>query len=51
MTSLDKSNANLSASGLTVDVLMRIWALSDLDGDDRLNLKEYIICCALVARR
>ena len=49
VATLDKSSAGLSASGLPVDALMKIWTLSDLDGDDRLNLNEYCICCALIA--
>ena len=48
--SIDKASAGLSLSGLPVDTLLKIWALADLDGDDRLNMTEYLICCALIAR-
>ena len=49
VTVLGKASAGLSLSGLPVDTLMAIWALSDLDGDDHLNLTEYLICCLLIA--
>ena len=49
VSSLDKASAGLSKSGLPVDVLLRIWALVDLDGDDRLCLSEYLMCCSLIA--
>ena len=29
---------------------MHIWRLADEDGDDRLSLKEYLVCCFLVTR-
>ena len=47
---LGKANAGLHQAGLPVDTLMAIWALADLDGDDLLNLPEYMICCFLIAR-
>ena len=47
---LEKSAAGLSLSGLPVDTLMKIWMLSDLDGNDRLCLTEYLICCFLIAK-
>ena len=50
VSTLDKGNAGLNRSGLPVDTLMKIWALSDLDGDDELNFGEYLICCFLIAR-
>lgn len=49
VSTLDKTSAGLAASGLPVDALMKIWTLSDLDGDDCLNLNEYMTCCALIA--
>jgi uncharacterized membrane protein YgcG len=48
VASLDKASAGLSKSGLPVDTLLKIWALVDLDGDDRLILPEYLMCCALI---
>ena len=39
---LDKSQAGavLSMSGLPTEVLLAIWSLADVDGDDRLDLRE-----------
>ena len=39
---LDKSQAGavLSMSGLPTEVLLTIWSLADVDGDDRLDLIE-----------
>ena len=37
-------------SGLPTEVLLQIWALADLDGDDRLDLRGYLLCCWLVRR-
>ena len=48
--SLDKASAGLNRAGLPVDVLLQIWALADLDGDDRLSLAEYLICAFLISR-
>ena len=45
---LDKANAGLHQSGLAVDTLLKIWALVDVDKDDRLSLPEYLMCCALI---
>ena len=45
-----EAGAVLSMSGLPVPTLLQIWALADLDGDDRLDLKEYLLCCWLVQR-
>ena len=49
--SLAKEQAGLVKSGLDVETLMHIWSLSDTDKDDRLNLKEYLICCSCDALR
>ena len=49
VSELEKSAAGLSLSGLAVDTLMSIWRLSDMDGNDRLSLSEYLICCSLIA--
>ena len=40
----------LNLSGLPVATLLQIWGLADVDGDDLLDLKEYVICCWLVRR-
>ena len=45
-----EAGAVLSMSGLPVPTLLQIWLLADLDGDDRLDLKEYLLCCWLVQR-
>ena len=45
-----EAGAVLSMSGLPVPTLLQIWKLADLDGDDRLDLKEYLLCCWLVQR-
>ena len=45
-----EAGAVLSMSGLPVPTLLQIWSLADLDGDDRLDLKEYVLCCWLVQR-
>ena len=45
-----EAGAVLSMSGLPVPTLLQIWVLADLDGDDRLDLKEYLLCCWLVQR-
>ena len=37
-------------SGLPTEVLLQIWALADVDGDDMLNAPEYLLCCFLVQR-
>ena len=50
VSSLAKSQAGFHRSGLDVDALMQIWTLADIDGDDRLNLKEYLISCFLTTR-
>ena len=49
-TSLGKRYAGLHRSGLALETLFQIWTLSDMDRDDRLTLKEYLICCFLVTR-
>ena len=45
---LDKSQAGagLSMSGLPTEVLLAIWSLADVDGDDRLDLRECLLCCS-----
>ena len=40
----------LSMSGLPIEILLQIWALADVDGDDMLNAREYLLCCFLVQR-
>ncbi len=43
----------LSASGLPNDVLKRVWALSDVDRDNNLNIYEFVIAmhlCESIAR-
>ena len=45
-----EAGALLSMSGLPVPTLLQIWVLADVDGDDRLDLKEYLLCCWLVQR-
>ena len=45
-----EAGAVLSMSGLPVPTLLQIWVLADRDGDDRLDLKEYLLCCWLVQR-
>ena len=45
-----EAGAVLSMSGLPVPMLLQIWSLADVDGDDRLDLKEYLLCCWLVQR-
>ena len=45
-----KGQAALHRSGLAVETLERVWALADIDGDGRLNLSEFLCCCALVRR-
>ena len=37
-------------SGLPTEVLLQIWALADVNGDDRLDLRGYLLCCWLVRR-
>ena len=45
-----EAGAVLSMSGLPTDVLLSIWSLADVDGDDRLDLRGYLLCCWLVQR-
>ena len=45
-----EAGAVLSLSGLPVPTLLQIWGLADVDGDDQLDLKEYLLCCWLVQR-
>ncbi|KAH9501333.1 Calcium ion binding [Dermatophagoides farinae] len=40
----------LISSKLPVETLTKIWDLSDIDQDGFLNLKEFIVCCQLIAR-
>lgn len=40
----------LMSSKLPVESLTRIWDLSDIDQDGALNLKEFIVCCQLIAK-
>ena len=40
----------LSMSGLPIEILLQIWALADVDGDDKLDVREYLVCCFLVQR-
>ena len=49
---LGKSQAGavLAMSGLPTDVLLSIWSLADVNGDDRLDLRGYLLCCWLVQR-
>ena len=35
-----QAGAVLTSSGLPTQVLLQIWALADIDGDDQLNLQE-----------
>ena len=49
VTKLDKPNAGLHKSGLATDVLLKIWALVDIDQDDHLSLPEYLMCCVIIA--
>ena len=41
-----EAGAVLSMSGLPVPTLLQIWSLADLDGDDRLDLREYLLRCS-----
>ena len=45
---LEKSQAGavLAMSGLPTEALLAIWALADLDRDERLDLREYPLCCS-----
>jgi len=45
-----EAGAVLFLSGLPVPTLLQIWSLADVDGDDQLDLKEYLLCCWLVQR-
>jgi chemotaxis protein histidine kinase CheA len=45
-----EAGAVLSLSGLPVLTLQQIWSLGDVDGDDQLDLKEFLLCCWLVQR-
>ena len=36
----------LAMSGLPSEALLAIWALADLDRDERLDLREYPLCCS-----
>ena len=49
---LGKSQAGavLAMSGLPTEVLLSIWSLADVNGDDRLDLRGYLLCCWLVQR-
>jgi hypothetical protein len=40
----------LTMSGLPTETLLQIWSLADVDGDDRLDLRGYLLCCWLVQR-
>jgi len=50
MPTLGKVESGLSAWGLPTEVLLRLWSIADTDGDDRLNLREYVLCSFLVQR-
>ena len=44
----------LSASRLSIEVLARIWDLSDIDDDGRLNTAEFVLAfhlCVCIAKR
>ena len=45
-----QAGAVLALSGLPTHVLLQIWALADVNGDDRLDLRGYLLCCWLVRR-
>ena len=45
-----QAGAVLAMSGLPTEVLLQIWGLADVDGDDRLDLRGYLLCCWLVQR-
>ena len=45
-----QAGAVLALSGLPTHVLLQIWALADVNGDDRLDLRGYLVCCWLVRR-
>ena len=49
-TALAKHQAGLDKAGLSVETLMHIWRLADVDGDDLLSQSEFLICCVLIAR-
>ena len=39
---LGKQESQIALSGLPTDVLLHIWALSDVDGDDQLDLSSML---------
>ena len=43
-----EAGAGLSMSGLPIEILLQIWSLADVGGDDQLDLREYLLCCFLV---
>ena len=45
-----EAGAVLAMSGLPTEVLLQIWSLADVNGDDRLDLRGYLLCCWLVQR-
>ena len=40
----------LAMSGLPTETLLQIWSLADVNGDDRLDLRGFLLCCWLVQR-
>ena len=40
----------LAMSGLPTETLLQIWSLADVDDDDRLDLRGFLLCCWLVQR-
>ena len=47
---LGKAESQLNTWELSTDVLLHLWAIADTDGDDRLDLREYLIICHLAKR-
>ena len=45
-----EAGAVVTMSGLPIETLLQIWSLADLDGDDKLDMREYLLCCFLVQR-
>ena len=47
---LGKADSQLNTWALSVDILLHLWSIADVDGDDRLDLREYLIICRLAQR-